>query len=637
MSDVLITPASSKIEFKDASSNIDGTVKLDSDGNLELTSNNGISFGDTSSDIFIGNGTDNVDLKFEADGSITGASGVTLSIGSTVSNVKIASNELQINAASGIITSSFSGNLTGTVETKFTSNPSSTNLYHLCFVDQPSAAEKNAADDAGVGIARTIYQKWGGISYDDYSNTLSASGIEYFKTRNILVTTNNKNNRMHLRQGVGGSNSGGDAGLGENDQSSIALFESNGSGYITVASGVHTNSSAGVLFATSNGNARGAIIYNDQHRIMSFHTLSRATSNARLSLTESGINVAGIATFGHIEFENNVAIGKSTLENITAPPVRDCIAIGDKALLNHTVEGNNITGQIAIGSSAMETFTVVSVGGYSDGLISGNGSGHNIAIGKLALQYNVRSNGNIAIGERALRNFNKDRISSSNSNGVNNIAIGYEALRGPEGTIFFGSYNTAIGWNAGRLAREACNNNTMVGTAAGSVVSTGDNNLLLGYYAGTSSSPATIGTTSNNIVLGDNSITTASIKVDWTVTSDKRDKTDIESFTHGLSWINKLNPVTYRWDMRSNYEDGIPDGSKKESQLNIGLIAQEELEVEKEHGYADTSDNMLISHINPGGSYGMQYSKLVPVLINAVKELSAKNDALEARIKALES
>ena len=132
MSDVLITPASSKIEFKDASSNIDGTVKLDSDGNLELTSNNGISFGDTSSDIFIGNGTDNVDLKFEADGSITGASGVTLSIGSTVSNVKIASNELQINAASGIITSSFSGNLTGTVETKFTSNPSSTNLYHLC-------------------------------------------------------------------------------------------------------------------------------------------------------------------------------------------------------------------------------------------------------------------------------------------------------------------------------------------------------------------------------------------------------------------------------------------------------------------------------------------------------------------------
>ena len=92
MSDVLITPASSKIEFKDASSNIDGTVKLDSDGNLELTSGNGISFGDVTSDVFIGNGTDNVDLKFEADGSITGTSGVTLTLGSSGSNISFGTN-----------------------------------------------------------------------------------------------------------------------------------------------------------------------------------------------------------------------------------------------------------------------------------------------------------------------------------------------------------------------------------------------------------------------------------------------------------------------------------------------------------------------------------------------------------------
>ena len=92
MSDVLITPASSKIEFKDASSNIDGTVKLDSDGNLELTSGNGISFGDVTSDVFIGNGSDNVDLKFEADGSITGTSGVTLTLGSSGSNISFGTN-----------------------------------------------------------------------------------------------------------------------------------------------------------------------------------------------------------------------------------------------------------------------------------------------------------------------------------------------------------------------------------------------------------------------------------------------------------------------------------------------------------------------------------------------------------------
>ncbi len=93
MSDVLITPGSSKIEFKDASNNIDGTIKLDSDGNLELTSpSNGISFGDTSSDVFIGNGTDSVDLKFEVNGSITGTSGVTLTLGSSNSTLALTSN-----------------------------------------------------------------------------------------------------------------------------------------------------------------------------------------------------------------------------------------------------------------------------------------------------------------------------------------------------------------------------------------------------------------------------------------------------------------------------------------------------------------------------------------------------------------
>ena len=131
--------------------------------------------------------------------------------------------------------------------------------------------------------------------------------------------------------------------------------------------------------------------------------------------------------------------------------------------------------------------------------------------------------------------------------------------------------------------------------------------------------------------MGNNSVSDAYIKVAWNVTSDARDKTDITDFTPGLSWINKLNPLTFRWDNRSSYADGIPDGSKKGAQLNLGLIAQDEIEVEKEHGYGDTSENMLVSHVNEEGNYGMQYSKLVPILINAVKELSARVEELESK------
>ena len=126
--------------------------------------------------------------------------------------------------------------------------------------------------------------------------------------------------------------------------------------------------------------------------------------------------------------------------------------------------------------------------------------------------------------------------------------------------------------------------------------------------------------------------------------SDARDKTDVTDFTHGLSWIKELRPVTYRWDRRSWYTEdsntiGTPDGSKKRERLHIGFLAQEAIEVEKKFGYASKKDDMLIvnqdeDETNP--SYGMKYERLVPVLVNAIKELSTKNDALEARIKTLE-
>ena len=118
--------------------------------------------------------------------------------------------------------------------------------------------------------------------------------------------------------------------------------------------------------------------------------------------------------------------------------------------------------------------------------------------------------------------------------------------------------------------------------------------------------------------------------------SDARDKTDIEDFKYGLSWIKELRPVTYRWDRRTWYSDDksvTPDGSKKRDRLHIGFLAQEAIEVEKKHGYADKKDNMLIvnqdeDEKNP--SYGYKYERLVPVLVNAIKELSAKVEELES-------
>ena len=107
-----------------------------------------------------------------------------------------------------------------------------------------------------------------------------------------------------------------------------------------------------------------------------------------------------------------------------------------------------------------------------------------------------------------------------------------------------------------------------------------------------------------------------------------------------MDWIKALRPVTYRWDKRTWYGTdeepfGTPDGSKKRTQLHIGILAQEALEIEKSNGYGSSKDDMLVVNLTPDGmSYGMKYERLVPVLVNAVKELSAENTELKARLDA---
>lgn len=126
MSDVLITPASSKIEFKDASNNIDGVIELDGSGNLALSAPNGdISLGDTAADVYIGDGSANVDIVFEQNGEIRGESGVTLSIGATNSNVSFA-GPVYGSSNSALGPFSYSGDVTYVNET---TNTNSDNTY----------------------------------------------------------------------------------------------------------------------------------------------------------------------------------------------------------------------------------------------------------------------------------------------------------------------------------------------------------------------------------------------------------------------------------------------------------------------------------------------------------------------------
>ena len=214
-----------------------------------------------------------------------------------------------------------------------------------------------------------------------------------------------------------------------------------------------------------------------------------------------------------------------------------------------------------------------------------------------------------------------------------NTAVGYQAIGN---AVVTGSNNTAVGIEAGRDVSTG-GDNTCIGKSAGEPLSTGNNNLLLGHDAGRGNSPSgEITTHSNNIVLGNNAISAIFCADTSISSSDSRDKTDVADFSIGLKWIEALRPVTYRWDRRTWYGTdaepyGTPDGSKKRQRLHLGFLAQEALEVEKANGYGSSNDESLIVNLTEDGmSYGMKYERLIPILVNAIKELSVKVTALEA-------
>jgi len=107
----------------------------------------------------------------------------------------------------------------------------------------------------------------------------------------------------------------------------------------------------------------------------------------------------------------------------------------------------------------------------------------------------------------------------------------------------------------------------------------------------------------------------------------------------GLDFVNKLEPVTYRWDKRSKYskdQSVAPDGTHKEEQLDVGFLAQDVVALEEEYGFKlEDKTNLTSNQSEDEKMYGLKYSKFVPSLVKAVQELSTQVDELKDEIKTL--
>jgi hypothetical protein len=180
-------------------------------------------------------------------------------------------------------------------------------------------------------------------------------------------------------------------------------------------------------------------------------------------------------------------------------------------------------------------------------------------------------------------------------------------------------------------------------------ITTGDQNVLIGYNTAASVNTATnqivigagaSGTGNNQIALGNTSISSIKGQVDFAAYSDVRIKKDISNSNLGLAFINKLRPVKYRFKNPADYPSAILETRFSErneprpvdnEKIYDGLIAQEVKAVMDELGivWSGWSAN------ESDGKQGLQYGSLTVPLIKAVQEQQNQIEDLKMKYEEL--
>ena len=119
----------------------------------------------------------------------------------------------------------------------------------------------------------------------------------------------------------------------------------------------------------------------------------------------------------------------------------------------------------------------------------------------------------------------------------------------------------------------------------------------------------------------------------WTDASDERLKTSFVPIENAVDKLNTLQAINFKWKYGSE---------ERQAKNNLGLLAQEVYEVFPEAvDHHDLDDFKLKDHPTiegtkqAEGAWGLDKSKLIPVLVKAVQELSEKVEAQQKEIEEL--
>jgi hypothetical protein len=325
---------------------------------------------------------------------------------------------------------------------------------------------------------------------------------------------------------------------------------------------------------------------------------------------------------------DNAAIGTFSLFNNTTGSFNT--ATGSQALLaNTTGTENTANGTFALNINTDGSFNTA-IGAFA---LANNTGSENTAVGVNTL-FNNTAGGNTAVGANALR---------LNTTGFQNTAMGDGALQSNTDATF----NTAIGASALTLntsdGNTACgnvalfnntgSNNTALGNGAGTNLTTGSNNIDIGYIVGG------VAGESNTIRIGNSEITNTFISgISGTnssggvavfcnsagklgvISSSARFKEDIKPIGKASEAILALKPVSFRYKKEIDPQ-GIPE---------FGLIAEEVEKINPD----------LIIRDREGKPQTVRYEQINAMLLNeflkehqTVQELKKEILSLTAIVK----
>ena len=557
----------------------------------------------------------------------TGGSGNAVTVTGTLNAttlVKSGGTSSQFLKADGTVDSTAYG--TGTIGGSGTTN------YIAKFTGTSAIGNSIIQDDGtyvGIGTAPNSSYKLdvNGNTRLNGNLTLGTSGILYIGTANIIEPSGgnlfigdiNNNYGITLLRG-GGNNSislfnNGNVGINTGATDAGYKLDVIGTGRFTGAlSGTSATFSGGLTFGVNN---RGFI------REPAGDVEIGASTGAALKLYSNNVEYAKISP--STGFTTTLAFGGTSATFSSTATASAFIPSGASVPTNgmylsgtNTLDfATNTTNRLSISSTGAATFTgdVNSNSGfqgryarifeasaqrgglYPYNYILGSGTDYSIGIFSEAEIY-------LAPGGNATKKFtmastgaatfsSSVTVSPTNATGVFNINVSSSSY---QGTIYFQEAGVAK-WEIGKGSGTPDFNIYSYGTASTVMQikqATGEV-----YIAGTTDQGA------YNLQVNGTGVWGAGAYVNG---SDLRLKNSITPLSNSLGLINKLNPVSYKYN---------EDYSKDQS-IQTGFIAQELQEALKDESYLD-------GIVKEGGTYlSVAYQNIIPLLVKSIQELSAE-------------